>query len=492
MANRKVTKDVSDALISAAVIASFWGEKSQRLIESHASDKTKITVNKGGYYIPLLIGDTFFLIDTAAHVSSVTDIDTGAVEAGKNYFVYACDNSGALVFKTSLSSTYPSGFTVATSRKLGGFHTLCADVGAISGHTLTGYVNKDILPQSTWDLKHRARCGNNAGMVYDSKANIWVDIYLASGTAASTASVNGGTISDTRTWNDFVDDGGAVGKRLLTDVEFQLAATGGNEKTNIVGSVDPVTTGGHSDTAARRMISNIGCEDMAGAMYQWLQDQSYRYDADGTMAAAAKTLTAYHAAVPGGNPIYAKYGPSGRPYLCCNMGTTGIGKWLTFGSAITMLLVHDAAAATNGYQVYIDEDATQPARLLCALPGLKSEYLDTSDPNYPLLITRNAAPGTPGVAINFDDGADQRLEFISPTAANGTLDLASYGLAFNSLDVGGNKGSIYKQGPYGDVKLLAGGYWLVAAYCGSRCRSAAHYRWDTFSYLGARFASEPL
>jgi len=27
MANRKVTKDVSDALISAAVIASFWGEK---------------------------------------------------------------------------------------------------------------------------------------------------------------------------------------------------------------------------------------------------------------------------------------------------------------------------------------------------------------------------------------------------------------------------------------------------------------------------------
>ena len=61
MANRKVTKDVSDALISAAVIASYWGEKTQRLIETHASDKTKVTVNKGGYYIPLLIGDSFFL-----------------------------------------------------------------------------------------------------------------------------------------------------------------------------------------------------------------------------------------------------------------------------------------------------------------------------------------------------------------------------------------------------------------------------------------------
>jgi len=491
MANRKVTKDVSDALISAAVIASFWGEKTQRLVEEHATDHTKVTVNKGGYYIPLLIGDSFFLIDTATHVDSVADIDTGSIEAGKDYYVYACDNAGTLVFKTSLASTYPSGFTAATSRKIGGFHTLCAAVGTISGHPLTGYAQKDILPASIWDLKHRARCGNNAGMVYDAKCNKWVDIYLASGTGVNTVSANGGTISDNRTWNDFVDDGGAVGKRLLNDMEFQLAATGGNEKTNITGSADPVTTGGHVDTSNRRMISNIGCEDMAGAMYQWLLDQSYRWDSDGTMAAASKTLTITHAASPGGNPIYLKYA-NGRPYLCCNMATDAVDKFLTFGAAVTVMVRHDADAATGGYQVYFDEDATQPGRLLCALPGLKSEYLDTSDPNYPLKITYNAAPATPGVAISYDDGADERLEFTSPTTTNGTLDLASYSMSWSWQDAGSNKGSLYKQSVYGDVKLLAGGNWHSGTICGSRSRYAPFYRWTTSSAIGARFASEPM
>jgi len=77
---------------------------------------------------------------------------------------------------------------------------------------------------------------------------------------------------------DFVDDFGAVKKTLLGDDEFQLIAAGSNEETNITGSADPVTTGGHSDTVGRRMISNIGCEDCAGAMRQWLRDTSANYD----------------------------------------------------------------------------------------------------------------------------------------------------------------------------------------------------------------------
>src|SRR5574343_115314 len=109
-----------------AILSVFWGDKTQRLIEAHATDHTKVTVNKGAYYIPLLIGTTMFLIDTATHVSSVDDIDTGAIAAGTDYFVYACNSSGTLVFKTSTASTYPSGFAAATSRKIGGFHTLCA------------------------------------------------------------------------------------------------------------------------------------------------------------------------------------------------------------------------------------------------------------------------------------------------------------------------------------------------------------------------------
>jgi formylglycine-generating enzyme required for sulfatase activity len=106
---------------------------------------------------------------------------------------------------------------------------------------------------------------------------------------------------------DFVDDGGAVGKRLLTDTEFQLAAAGSNEETNITGSADPGTTGGHSDTAGRRMISNIGCEDMCGAMWQWLQDQSYYYSGAtgyyGNLPGAKGSVYTQFAADPGASEV---------------------------------------------------------------------------------------------------------------------------------------------------------------------------------------------
>jgi formylglycine-generating enzyme required for sulfatase activity len=115
-------------------------------------------------------------------------------------------------------------------------------------------------------------------MVHASALDIWVDIYLQSGTGAATRSANGATITDTRDWLDFTDDLAAVGKRMLSDSEFQVAAAGSNEKANILGSADPITTGAHVDTASRRMISNIGCEDMCGALWQWLLAQSYRND----------------------------------------------------------------------------------------------------------------------------------------------------------------------------------------------------------------------
>lgn len=260
---------------------SWWGIKNLRLIDVHAGDATRVIVNPDAYNIPILIGAHWHIMTAAVDVDVDTDMDTGVVAAGTDYYVYACTDGSTLSFKISANSTNPSGFDVNHSRKIGGFHTLCTSVGTISGHTLTGYVLKNILPQSVWCLKHRAKTLVNVGMVYDSAIQKWVDIYLASGTGTGTTSVNGGTISDTRTWLDFVDDGHAVGKRLLTDHEFMSIAAGSNEETNISTSADPVTTGGHSDTASRRMISNIGCEDCCGASYQWLQDQSSMYSADG-------------------------------------------------------------------------------------------------------------------------------------------------------------------------------------------------------------------
>jgi hypothetical protein len=64
--------------------------------------------------------------------------------------------------------------------------------------------------------------------------------------------------------------------------------------------------------------------------------------------------------------------------------------------------------------------------------------------------------------------------------------------AFGYQDLGSNKGSIYKQGTYGDVKLLAGGAWINSAACGSRFRLSVYYRWHTHSNFGARLASDAL
>uniref|UniRef100_A0A6M3KRS6 Putative tail protein n=1 Tax=viral metagenome TaxID=1070528 RepID=A0A6M3KRS6_9ZZZZ len=291
-------------------------------------------------------------VDTAGDWDTVvgTDYSVAANRAGKDFYVYAVQPVSGSVpdFCLSANSTVPDGYTADNSRKVAGFHCLCVAAGTIAGHTLTGYLQGDILPASVWDLYHRP-IASSEGMVYSEQAGLWVDIYLASGTGVSTASANGGTISDTRNWMDFVDDFAAVKKMLLDDIEFQIIAAGSNEETNIAGSADPGTTGGHSDTAARRMVSNIGCEDCCGAMWQWLKDHSYRMDG-------------------------------------------------------------------------VDLAASQ---------------------------------------------------------------------AWAYYDLPGAKGSLYKQGTYGDVKLLAGGYWTAAAYSGSRSRYAAHYRWAAYTAVGGRGRSEP-
>ena len=254
-------------------------------------NRVSVDINGTNYFI-----ETLTDIDLSVEAtwdSITTDYRVAATRAGKDFYVYACvpGSGDAPTIKLSANSTVPTGYTADNSRKIGGFHCLCVAVGTIASHTLTGFVAGDVLPASIWDLRHRAVC-ENEGMVYDEKSQIWVDIYLASGTGASTASVNTGTISATRNWMDFVDDGGAIGKRMLTDIEFQLIATGSNEETNITGSADPGYTTGHTDTAGRRMISNIGCEDCCGVLYQWLNEQSYRLD--GADFAAAKSWAWYN------------------------------------------------------------------------------------------------------------------------------------------------------------------------------------------------------
>jgi hypothetical protein len=119
---------------------------------------------------------------------SGTDYSTAANRVGKDFYIYACvpGSGSAPTLKVSANSSVPSGYSASTSRKIGGFHGLCVAVGTISGHTLTGFVAGDVLPASIWDLNFKPKFANPEGMVYSDGINKWVDIYLASGTGAST------------------------------------------------------------------------------------------------------------------------------------------------------------------------------------------------------------------------------------------------------------------------------------------------------------------
>ncbi|UNE55082.1 hypothetical protein [Bartonella machadoae] len=109
-------------------------------------------------------------------------------------------------------------------------------------------------------------------MVYDPSQNLWVDIYLQSGTGETTRSAYGITIMTSRRYTDFLEDLMRVKKSLLSDEQFASSMYGSNNKTSIQGrkAPSPKHSGGHVDTANRRMISYIGCEDGCGYVWQFL------------------------------------------------------------------------------------------------------------------------------------------------------------------------------------------------------------------------------
>ena len=243
------------------------------------SNKTNITIPKN---LKINIDGECY-ISTINKVLQLSTVDTPQNLAGKDVYIYACKpqdiSSTEPIFVLSLNSTVPTGYTASSSRKIGGFHCLCADVGTIDGHTLSGYVTGDILPASIWDLLHRPK-GEPEGFAYEELTDCWIAIYLPSWDGTKLVSVYNGVIADgasTKKWHGeaFYEQFAKQGMRLVWRHEFQMGAKGSNEQTNIQGSSDPNTTGGHVDTAGRRMISNIGLEDCCGVLWQFAMDLGF-------------------------------------------------------------------------------------------------------------------------------------------------------------------------------------------------------------------------
>lgn len=199
---------------------------------------------------------------------------TAANRVGKDIYVYATANGIIL----SPNSTVPTGYTTLTSRKIGGFQCVPEDiVGVAASHGAYGFLAGDIAYPSIWDLMFRPECAPE-GMCWDPKVNLWVDIWLQSGTGQTTASVMGATITDTREHYNHAKDFAAVGKRMLDIAEFEITAAGSPEAVNIAGSADPVITGATLATNGASQVSDRFCWQMTGVMYQWCRDTGYRND----------------------------------------------------------------------------------------------------------------------------------------------------------------------------------------------------------------------
>lgn len=399
------------------------------------------TILSGPTDIRVQVGSTslFNYSSQSLNINSSTSWDsatyaTAANRAGLDFYIYAIIPSIGQTVKLILShsASAPSGLDTTNSRLIGGFHCLCVAAGTLSAqagdiiaHPLTGYAQGDILPQSIWDLNYRAVCGNNAGMVYDAGTQLWVDIYLPSGSLPSTiASAYNVAPLVSVDRNNFVQLGRVVGKRLSWDHEFQSYAEGSNQQTNIAGSAAPTKTGGNTDTNSRRCISNIGVEDCCGVLSQWLQDQSYQ----ATISTGLLTCT-----IGAGGSGYAV-----NDVLTLAGGTGGQVTVTTVNAGVITGI--NITAAGSGYSIANG-------------------------------VATSGGTGT-GATVN----------------VTGLTNVETWGWQ----PVSNNRGQIFRQATYGDVKLTAGGHYSDGAYCGSRSRKMDKYRWYTAATLSARFVSEHL
>lgn len=99
--------------------------------------------------------------------------------------------------------------------------------------------------------------------------------------------------------------------------------------------------------------------------------------------------------------------------------TTTDGSLTLFSGGPTLQIQHDAAAATGGTAVYIDEDGAAGARLLSNTG--RSCWVQCSSGEF-IKIKADATPATPGVLVYCDEDAAntyERLLFVSPTTTNG-------------------------------------------------------------------------
>lgn len=233
------------------------------------------------------------VFETKQTILTAANLDTGSsFTVGKDYYVYVCDSGNVdndEIYKISLNSTYPSGWTALNSRKIGGFHygkvrgtdaTTGKPVnasGIVKGSGWQNNVYDGIVPRSVWTLGHRPKCAPE-GMVYLG-GGTWVDIYLSSndgkGGLQSKYGATPMTGSEGCNWYDFAHRLQQSGKRMPNLQEFIQYAYGSPE--GLDNSNDyawtATTNGGRTTTGnVAKAVSAVGVRDAVGNVWEWLDE----------------------------------------------------------------------------------------------------------------------------------------------------------------------------------------------------------------------------
>jgi hypothetical protein len=119
---------------------------------------------------------------------------------------------------------------------------------------------------------------------------------------------------------------------------------------------------------------------------------------------SSETLTVTHDASPGGNAVYIAYADSGEPYLECNMAVLAADQFLALSGSAKLKIKHNASPA--GSQVYVRES---DGMLLADNPSGSNEFIRCPGGDL-MKVEHDASASSNGVAVNFDDGGDNRLE----------------------------------------------------------------------------------
>lgn len=255
-------------LISSAQVSALFPLVRPR---AHVLAPAPILTKTGAATLSLIAGVTVIVGGVARMYSTATAVSMPSMTAGADYFVHALSD-GSFVATADIAP--PSGYSVDTSRLIGGFHY---------------GLGSSIVPASIWDLGFRPACADPRGMVLLPGGGVWGDIYLlntdpaTNGTSKTARTIadgasppkipiafggNGSMAYTTFTWYEAAEVLRAFGKRLPNHAEYSAAAYGATEASSC--GTDPVSTGRTSG-----YTSAIGIEQASGCLWIWGRETSH-------------------------------------------------------------------------------------------------------------------------------------------------------------------------------------------------------------------------